>query len=130
MIKVKDDDYVVAFKVLDDIWVKSYFSDMECRIDYGDTVAVLEEKLCICLGRDIYRITWDKYMQLVDKVEVLEVKYKDYLQMHRDSVIRKNPDAPVILQIDERSGQSSDSTSYSPKSVINIGKSEIRIQRY
>lgn len=130
MIKVKDDDYVVAFKILDDIWVKSYFSDMECKIEYGDTVAVLEEKLCICLGRDVYRITWDKYMQLVERVEVHEVQYLDYLRMHRESVIRNNPDAPVIVQIDERSGQSSGSTSYSPKNVINIGKSEIRIQRY
>lgn len=121
--RIKNEDYVVVFKLPDDIRVKSSFTDCEILLNYNDLVAVFEEDSTISLGSSTYQISWDMYMNLVNDCYIEEMQYIEYLKKYRDNVLTNNPDAPVIITINE-------SNSNSNETILNVGGANILIQRY
>lgn len=122
--RIKNDDYVVVFRLPDDIYFKSYFTDCEIGLNYNDLVAVFEETCTLALGSDTFRVSWVKYMNLVQGCKFDEMKYSEYLMKYRENVIQCNPDAPVIITINE------DSSHQAKAKMMNVAGANILLQRY
>lgn len=122
--RIKNDDYVVVFRLPNDMSFKSYFSDCEILLNYNDLVAVFEETSTLAIGSSTYKINWNKYMNLVQGCNIDEMSYSEYLKQYREHVLQYNPDAPVIATINE---------STSPEArdkMITVAGANILLQRY
>ena len=122
--RIKNDDYVVVFRLPNDMSFKSYFSDCEILLNYNDLVAVFEETCTLAIGSGTYRINWNKYMNLVQGCNIDEMSYAMYLNKYREHVLQYNPDAPVIATINE---------SINPDvkdKMVSIAGANILLQRY
>ncbi len=122
--RINENDYVVVFNLPNDKFFKSYFSDIQIFLNYNDLVAVFEEQCCIALGDSTYRIQWDEYMNLVQGCDIEEMKYSEYKAKYKENLLRYNPDAPVILTINENSSPQSEAR------ILNVAGANILLQRY
>lgn len=113
--KIKDDDYVVVFKLNCDMAFKSYWSSLEIELNYGDLVAVFEEKPCIFYGDVSYQIAWNVYTNLTDTCDVFEMTYKEYLTAYRKNLNMLNSNAPTIFEINNDNAPSQSTTLYGAK---------------
>jgi len=122
--RIRNDDYVVVFRLPMDMSFKSYFSDCEILLNSNDLVAVFEETCTLAIGSGTYKVNWNKYMNLVQGCYIDEMCYSEYLTKYREHLLKCNPDAPVIATINESTENST------PGKMVTIAGANILLQRY
>ena len=119
---IDNDEYIVVFKLVEDINFKSYFTTIQIMLNYGDIVGVYEEESILCYGTSIYRIDWNKYLKMIEWINVQEMKYCEYIKLYKDELTKKYPNAPLICEIN-------DGTNSYQKSSINVAGINVTLQR-
>lgn len=97
--RVKDDMIVTVYKFPNQGFYPNLGGGFDMYIDMYTEVAFCEPLQQLYTSIEGVQYTKSQYVSDILKVESEEMLYKDYVQMYKDKLNAKYPDAPVLATI-------------------------------
>lgn len=98
--RVKDDMIVVVYRFPNQGFYHNLEGGFDLYIDMYTEVAFCEALQQLYISLDGVKYLKAQYVADILKVESEEMLYKDYVQMYKDKLNAKYPDAPVLATIE------------------------------
>ncbi|QOI71737.1 hypothetical protein pEaSNUABM47_00253 [Erwinia phage pEa_SNUABM_47] len=93
---IKPDTTVVVYINAQQKYLQSVYSRFEGLVQEYKTVAYIEDYGVLCYGLDTYFYDMNKYVKDIMSTDFVEMTYYEYLNGHKDKLLRENPDAPML----------------------------------
>lgn len=100
MLRVKDDMMVTVYSIPNEGFFPTLEGGFDMYIDMYTKVAYCEPLQQLYVSIEGVRYSKDQYIRDILKVESTEMLYADYVQMYKDKLNAKFPDAPVLATIE------------------------------
>lgn len=98
--RVKDDMIVVVYRFPNQGFYPNLEGGFDLYIDMYTEVAFCEALQQLYISLDGVKYLKSQYVADILKVDGTEMLYKDYVQMYKDKLTAKYPDAPVLATIE------------------------------